>query len=340
MTIAPPEVRDRGAASAGGAVEVGESFDCFGGRCAVHVGGRGAEQAVAAARFTLLAWHDRFSRFLPDSELSHLNADPREVVPVSTLMARLVAAVVRAAEQTGGLVDATLVSEIERAGYVADAPPPLALADALALAPARWPAAPDPQARWRSLSVERSGDRAADPDAVARSLTADRHGGHGAHSFVRRAPGVRVDSGGLAKGLFADVLASALVGRPSYAIVCGGDLRVGGASRAVEIESPFDGRVLHRFELANAGVATSGIGRRSWRGRDGRPAHHLLDPATGAPAFTGVVQATAIAPTALVAEVRAKAALLSGPASGARWLPDGGALVLDDGSLRLVAPPA
>ena len=94
--------------------------------------------------------------------------------------------------------------------------------------------------------------------------------------------------------------------------------------------------MLHRFELADAGVATSGIGRRSWSGAGGAPAHHLLDPATGLPAFTGVVQATAIAPTALTAEIRAKAALLSGPDGAAEWLPDGGALVLDDGSLRVV----
>jgi hypothetical protein len=78
-------------------------------------------------------------------------------------------------------------------------------------------------------------------------------------------------------------------------------------------------------------VATSGIGRRSWLGRDGRPAHHLLDPATGRPAFTGIVQATAIAPTALEAELRAKAAVR--PPAAAGWLEHGGAVVYDDGGV-------
>jgi thiamine biosynthesis lipoprotein len=82
-------------------------------------------------------------------------------------------------------------------------------------------------------------------------------------------------------------------------------------------------------------VATSGIGRRSWIDARGRPAHHILDPATGAPAFTGVVQATAIAPTAVEAEIRAKAALLSGPRGAADWLVHGGVLVFDDGSHRV-----
>ena len=63
---------------------------------------------------------------------------------------------------------------------------------------------------------------------------------------------------------------------------------------------------------------------------DGRPAHHLLDPRTGAPAFTGIVQATALAPTAAQAEVLAKAAVLSGPRAS-EWLRHGGVVVTDDG---------
>ena len=84
--------------------------------------------------------------------------------------------------------------------------------------------------------------------------------------------------------------------------------------------------------------ATSGIGRRSWTGPGGRPAHHLIDPSTGLPAYTGVVQATAIAPTAAEAEYRAKAALMSGPAAAAGWLGHGGAVVFDDGSHEVIEP--
>src|SRR6185503_6292001 len=131
--------------------------------------------------------------------------------------------------------------------------------------------------------------------------------------------------------LFADVLAGELTRYDGFAIDCAGDLRVGGPPRRVNVASPFDGSTLHTFRLANAAVATSGIGRRSWLDGAGRPAHHLLDPATGRPAFTGVVQATAIAPTAIEAEIRAKAALLSGPEGAEPWLRHGGVLVFDDG---------
>jgi thiamine biosynthesis lipoprotein len=95
---------------------------------------------------------------------------------------------------------------------------------------------------------------------------------------------------------------------------------------------------LHVYALASGGVATTGIGRRSWLDADGRPAHHLLDPASGRPAFTGIVQVTALAPSALDAELRAKAALLSGPRGARAWLPDGGVIVLDDGSHAIIHP--
>src|SRR5207245_9272873 len=128
--------------------------------------------------------------------------------------------------------------------------------------------------------------------------------------------GRRVDGGGLAKGLFADVLGGLLASHRAFAVDCAGDVLVGGSAglvRPIHVASPFDGSTLHTFQCSSVGVATSGIGRRSWLDGRGRPAHHLLDPSTGRPAFTGVVQATALAPSALEAEILAKAAVLSGP---------------------------
>jgi thiamine biosynthesis lipoprotein len=302
--------------------EIVEEFDCFGSSCAALVIGSGAtgsaREAVSFARRSLLDWHARFSRFLPASELSKLNTDPREEVPVRALMARFAKAVHTAGSMSGGLVDATLLREIETAGYSANLPTAPALSTALELAPTRVPASHAPTERWREIRV----------DLAAGTVT--------------RPPGVRLDSGGLAKGLFADVLAEALASHPSFAVNCAGELMIGGSAqmtRPVEVESPFDGRILHTFNLRRSGVATSGIGRRSWLERDGTPAHHLLDPATGRPAFTGVVQVTALAPSALVAEVRAKAALLSGPDGARDWLPDGGVIIFDDGSHQVLQPP-
>jgi thiamine biosynthesis lipoprotein len=296
-----------------------ETFPCFGSSATVIVMGAGPAGAPPAAaallKRRLLAWHEQFSRFEPGSELCVLNDDPRETVPVSTVMRRLIEAILEGARLSGGLVDATLVGEIERAGYRQDfEAPPLALADALRLAPPRAPAGPSARPRWHEVSVD------------------------AAHGTVTRPPGVRFDSGGIAKGLFADILAGVLALHASYAIDCAGDVRVGGAAgleRPVAVASPFDASILHTFALSRGAAATSGIGARSWREADERPAHHLLDPATGRPAFTGVVQATALAPTAVEAEVLAKTAVLGGPGAAAATLRHGGLIVYDDGAIEV-----
>jgi thiamine biosynthesis lipoprotein len=305
-----------------GAVELSERWDCFGSSCAAYVTGpslqRTAREAVELVRRRTEAWHGDFSRFLADSELSRLNRDPRGELPVSEPMAQFAHSVRLAAELTHGLVDGTLLAQIESAGYRADLREGVPLPSALALAPRRRPAGARSPASWRSVEV----------DFARRTVT--------------RPPGVKLDSGGLAKGLFADMLAEQLAGHASFAIDCAGDLTIGSTAatqRPVEVASPFDGCTLHTFSVRSGGVATSGIGRRSWLDADGRPAHHLLDPATGRPAFTGIVQATALAPSALLAEVRAKAAILSGPRRAPAWLPDGGVIVFDDGSHRTIPAP-
>lgn len=301
--------------------ETVERFPCFGGECAVLVEGPGpagsAAEATARARRRLEAWHRQFSRFETSSELSILNHDPRQTVPVSAMMQRFVEAAITGAAATGGLVDPTLVTELEEAGYAGQlGSEPVPLRDALRLAGPRRPARPHAQGRWRALQV-------------------DRRAG-----TVTRPPGVALDSGGIAKGLFVDVLASVLGLHPSFAVEAAGDVRFGGSAgvmRPLRVASPFDGGILHVFELVSGAAATSGIGRRSWRDARGRPAHHLLDPATGRPAFTGVAQATALAPTGAHAEALAKAALLAGPEGAAGWLPHGGLIVYDSGAFDLVA---
>jgi thiamine biosynthesis lipoprotein len=306
-------------------IEHRHTFPCFGGSCTVIVAdaARPADAAAAAAmaKRALLTWHKRFSRFQDDSELSRLNRDPSPRVMVSPLMRRIVEVAIKAARDTGGLVDFTLADEIERAGYAAHMDGEgTALEAALSEAPPRAPAAPHPDERWRRMSVDR------------------RLGA------VNRPAGLRLDVGGIAKGVFADELSTMLEGFDAFAVDCAGDLRVGGRARLareVKVSSPFgDGSPLHAFMLTAGSVATSGIGRRSWTRDDGRPGHHLLDPSTGAPVFSGVVQATALAPTAAEAEVLAKAAVLSGPARAAEWLTHGGLVVADDGSYELLEPAA
>lgn len=307
-TIAPP-------------IEQRETFACFGSSCTVIVADAGPADAAAAAlraRRQLLAWHGQFSRFEPDSELTRLNLSPAETIVVSPLMRRVVEAGLQAARATGGLVDPTLLTQVEQAGYRSHYDGPgVPLSNALAMAPPRRPGRPAPEAHWRLLSTDRR------------------------TSSVTRPAGVQIDPGGIAKGVFADELAALLAGHNAFVVDCGGDLRLGGCDapdREVHVASPFEDAILHTFVLRSGGVATSGIGKRSWIDSDGHVAHHLLDPGSGRPAFTGIVQVTALAPTATEAEMLSKAALLRGPARAAETLVHGGLFVLDDEDYVVLDP--
>jgi len=276
--------------------EAHRGFECFGGTATIHVRGTNTasgEEAAEEARSRLLDAHRRLSRFSEESELTCLNRDPRSEVPATLLLRRLAAAVATAGSRSGGLVDATLLDNIERAGYRHSLEgPAFSLAEALSRSPRRAPAKPHPSRLWRSIGIDEGG------------------------GTIVRPPGVRIDSGGIAKGLVADLVGNALCRHRTYAVDCCGDIRIGGCAgqeRTVRVEDPFGGGPVHELKLRDGAVATSGIGRRCWVGADGAAAHHILDPCSGEPAFTGVVQATALAPSALLAEVYAKAALLSGP---------------------------
>lgn len=279
-----------------------------------------AETADRERRF-VLEFEATLSRFRPESELCGLNADPRSVIPASELMRALVKAGVAAARRSDGLVDLTLLAEIEAAGYVGSRDgPDVALANALAAAPPRHPARPGAKATWRRLEVD------------------DEAG------TVSRPPGVRIDSGGIGKGLAADLIAERLRGYPRFAVDCGGDVRIGGATALVDpydvfVEHPLTGERVYVLRLGSGGIATSGLNVRIWQGEDGRYRHHLLDPSTGEPAWTGLVGATALGATAVEAEALAKAALLSGPSGGRAVLAElGGLLVHDDGRVETVGP--
>lgn len=278
------------------------SFDCMGTTVRLVV----ADEATALACQEFLHDFDRaLSRFRPESELSRLNASPHAEVEASALLRAAVSAGLVAAELTSGLVDPTLTRALEANGYDRTRrDPELPLKDALDRAPARVAATPG--SAWTRVEVTD-------------------------HS-IRRPPGLQLDTGGIGKGLAVDMLALRLNGG-RWAIDCGGDLRVSGAF-AVNVRHPLTGETIETLRLQDQAVATSGIDRRLWRAPDGTPRHHILDPATHAPAWTGVIGATALAPTAAEADTLAKAALLSGPDQAPRWLRrHGGLFILDDGSV-------
>lgn len=271
---------------------------------------------LGAARALVEDLEARLTRFDPESELSRVNADPRAAVPASAALRDAVRAALAGAVATDGLADPTLLGAVVRAGYARSlvGHPRAELREALAAAPPPRGAAPSAAADWREVRID-----------------------DGAGTIVRP-PGVRLDLGGSAKGLAADRAVALLAPHGPCAADIGGDLRVHG-QHDVHVANPLTGHPARTLELRDDAVATSGIDKRLWWDTAGRPAHHLLDPSTGLPAWTGVLTATARAPSAALAEALAKAAVLAGPERGHALLAHhGGVLITVDGEVIDAGP--
>ena len=118
-------------------------------------------------------------------------------------------------------------------------------------------------------------------------------------STVTVPPGVALDPGGIGKGLAADLAVASLIegGAAGALVSIGGDLAAAGVAPEpegwrVDIERPDPGDApLCRTTIDHGGVATSSTRSRRWV-HEGRPQHHAIDPATGAPSETDLASVT------------------------------------------------
>lgn len=239
-----------------------------------------------------------WSRFLEGSDVWRLNWSQGCPVRVRPCTARLVTELTRAWALTGGDFDPTTLPRLVASGY-----------DISRVDASHRTTLPD-TAVW--------------PGAVA--------GIEIAGVDVRLPPGTTLDPGGLGKGLAADMVAELALDRGADGVLAeiGGDLVVAGQAPdnsgwTIGIEDPFTpGELLTVIRLTSGSVATSSRLVRVWAGADG-PAHHLIDPVTGASAATSTVTSTVIAGSGARAEALAKLAFLREPDPLLSWLPRIGA---------------
>lgn len=280
----------------------------MGGRAQVLVVGPPGLVAVAEARVAEL--EDRWSRFLPDSDVSRANASPGRPVSVHRDTLELARAARQAHRETGGAFDPLLGRDLEALGY--DRP-------FVDIDPDRPPTSP-PSRRDAPLAI----------DVAASTLTVPI--------------GRSFDAGGIAKGLAADLTVETLLraGADGALVNLGGDLRVSGTAPSVDgwvvsIDHPLEEEgELVRVVLADGAIASSSRLHRAWGPEEDR-VHHLVDPATGRPVDNGVVGVTVFAATGWRAEAFTKAAFLAGPEEGIDVLEDhglDGVVVRVDGSWR------
>jgi thiamine biosynthesis lipoprotein len=246
---------------------------------------RGAEQALAAGRAEVEACEQALSRFRESSDLSRLNAAAGEWVEVDARLVDALAAALRAREDTGGRYDPSILPALVAAGYDRTF-------DELDERPARAASG------WcAGAEVELDSDR----------------------GLARVERGAAVDLGGIGKGFSAGRALFAMhwawPGLPGALVDLGGDVALagrtpdGGPWRVAIADARTPGESLVTLAIVEGGVATSGRDRR--RFGPGRSLHHLIDPATGAPAIVGPLAVTVVAPDPAEAEAHATALAVS-----------------------------
>ncbi len=254
----------------------------------------GPHGLLEGARSRIAELEARWSRFLPDSEISALN-HTADWVTVSGDTLTLLERSRAASDLSGGAFDPTILPSLLAIGYT----------ESMSESPGRTdlPSTPRraPAPGIEHVEVDREASRA------------------------RLLDGTGFDPGGIGKGLAADIVAGELVdaGAAAAIVSVGGDVRVAGEAPpdwVVAVEDPVDRDLaITELRLESGGVCTSSVAAKTWE-HEGRMVHHLIDPRSGRPVRSKIVSATVVAGEAWVAEALCKAAILTDPIGALTFL--------------------
>ena len=274
-----------------------------------------AEQAVAAALDEMERLERVLSEWLPESEISRINAAAgKHPVKVGRDTLAVVSAALDVARWSEGAFDPTWA----------------AMRGLYDFRPGRFhvPHASEIRRRiklvdWRQVEI----------DEAASTV------------FLRRA-GMALGTGGIAKGYALDRAAAVLrrAGIESYMLYGGGQVQVGGLKHGrpwrVGIQHPRRARDFFGcFAVRDVSISTSGDYERYEIDARGRRWHHILDPRKGLPA-RGAISVTVLAPTGLYADALSTAVFVLGPKRALRMfetMPYEADFVMVDARCRIVA---
>ncbi len=255
-----------------------------------------SREAVDGALERVHGLEKLWSRFLPTSDVSRLNAALGDPVAVSTNTILLIKMMQEGHRLSAGRFDPSILPALVGSGYYAS----INDRGAVTLLPA---------------DAESAGCRM---DAIVIDETL---------STVQFPRGLSLDPGGIGKGLAGDlVVAELLAAGASGAMVnLGGDLAIGGSTPdgrgwPVQITDPHHvDEALLEFCVSAGGVATSSSKTRTWT-TGGETRHHTIDPATNASAATDIASVTVTAGSAAEAEIHATTTLILGSQDGLDYL--------------------
>lgn len=249
-------------------------------------------------------YENLFSRTLPGSDISRINAAGGEWVTVSSDTLALIRESVRVSEMCGGAFDITVEPLSSLWNFTGDhprAPADAAIADAVA------------HIGCERINIQGDRVRLADPEAG-------------------------IDLGGAAKGYIADRLREYLEenGVKSALINLGGNvLAIGGKNGgdfSIGIRDPAgDESLAATVRVQNRSVVTSGSYERGFT-QGGVWYHHILDPSTGRPVNNGLASVTILSENSVLGDMLSTACFVLGRDKGMQLvedIPEAEALFID-----------
>jgi thiamine biosynthesis lipoprotein len=235
----------------------------------------------------------RWSRFVPDSDVSRLNLAGGRPVHVDPATITLVATMIEAWRTTEERFDPSTLPALMAAGYRSSIDDP------------------------HRITILPTGACCFDDGCVDRPTLDDIEIDLDADT-IRLPVGLTIDAGGIGKGLAADLAVDLALrsGADGALVSIGGDIAASGRSddagwRVVIAHPAHDDEPVGTVAVTGGGVATSSTRSRRWR-HDGVEHHHLIDPWTGAESNTDLASVTVIARSGWLAEAHATAAILAG----------------------------
>ncbi|MDO4443641.1 MAG: FAD:protein FMN transferase [Slackia sp.] len=288
-------------------------------------------QAFAAAMEACRRFERLFSRTLPHSDISRLNAADGAWVDVSRETFELLAASKRYCAESSGIFDITMGAAVRLWDFHRGIVPRQAeLEEALKHVDWRFvelkekerqcegagkSPVEETQPAGRGADAALSTGQAADDASPCE--TAEHEPAKSDDAEIRYCgrladSAASVDVGGTAKGFIADAIGDIFLakGVESFIVNLGGNVLANGVKPdknpwIIGLQDPRasreSGKILGAIPLENASAVTSGTYERCFE-RDGKTYHHILDPATGFPVKTDLAGATVIARTSLDAE--------------------------------------
>lgn len=237
--------------------------------------GEKSTHAVYTAEDEIRRLEDMLSRTLEDSGVSRLNQASGETVAVEPEIARLLLAAAEYTQATDGAFDITIAPVVSAWGFTTDS--------------YQVPS----QSQLDTLL------QTVDGAAVQAEVLAD------GSARAALLPGQSIDLGGIAKGYVSDCVLDIFIqnavprglARLGGNVLAWGD-RPDGTPWRVGVQDPQRPDDANGFvgvlELKNAYAVTSG-GYQRYFEEDGKTYHHIIDPATGYPADSGLTSVTIVA---------------------------------------------